>query len=245
MIGSENASNPLMDKFLQQVRFLNVAGQYASLSLAEPVLRGGTIHYIMLDLVSAGAEMLALSPARYPKVRVVLFSSTEVFMLEGIPEELREALFAEESTASEFEMAPGGFRLRLGPRDMTLEVRPQETRVLLDPAPYEHIVGNSLFVKADSKISRIDLHDILYVESQKDYIVFHTRKTRIRVLSRMKNIAQRLGERDFLRIHRSFLVRIDQIRTIENEQVYVNETPQPLPVGPSYKSKLIQALRLV
>ncbi len=245
VIGQEEERNPLLERFVEQTRFLQNIGYYSTVSLAEPVLRGQGVHYLLLDLVSAASEMVHLTPMRYPDTRTVLFSETEVFMLEGIPEDVREALFGQEKTASEVEMAPGGFRLHLGPRDMTLELRSKETRVLMDPAPVAQFEGNSLFVKADSKISRIDLKDILFIESQKDYIVFHTRETQLRVLSRMKNIAQRLGEREFLRIHRSYLVRIDKIRHIENEQVYVSETSRPLPVGPSYKSRLMQALRLV
>ena len=61
----------------------------------------------------------------------------------------------------------------------------------------------------------------------------------------MKNLASRLDENKFIRIHRSYLVRIDRINTIEGELVYLRDVAKPLPIGPSYRSRLMAALPLV
>lgn len=245
-ISNSKEHNPLILRFLSRARFLEEVSVLPSLKAAERKFKDQHIAYIMLDLTSCPAEVAEFQKAAFPNTRLILFSQNDVFSLEPLPEDLHHSLFENEPTIVNGEGLSPGFKLRLGARDMTLELRKDETRVLLDSLPSMPIGSDSsLFVKAENKITRINKEDISFVESQKDYIIFHTRDGQIRVLSRMKNIAQRLGGADFMRIHRSYLVRIDQIRTIEHEQVFLKDIPKPLPVGPSYKHNLIESLRLV
>ena len=219
---------------------------FPSLSAAEKRLNGERIAYIMLDLVATPCEIAAYNKEAFPGARMVLFSENDVFMLEPLPEDLHHNLLENEPSIVNAEGLTPGFKLRLGAKDMTLEVRDNETRLLMDTVPMPDFdASDSLFVKADNKITRINKAEITFVESQKDYIVFHTQSGELRVLSRMKNIAKRLGSKEFLRIHRSYLIRIDQIRTIEHEQVFLRDLPKPLPIGPSYKQNLIESLKLV
>lgn len=246
IISANDNYNPLIQNFLGRARFLEKAAVLPSFDKAKKFMRQEAFSYIMLDLLSCPAEIAALDKSDFPNCRIVLFSREDVFMLEPLPDDISKTLLSDEPQGTPGESLEPGFRLHLGSRDMTLELRAEETRVLLDQVPMQVTENNdSLFVKAESKISRIDKKDILFVESQKDYIVFHTAEQEIRVLSRMKNIAQRLGNREFMRIHRSFLVRIDQIETIEQDRVYLQGHPKPLPVGPSYKNVLMETLQLV
>lgn len=245
-ISDKKDYNPLIHKFLQRARFLEEIAVFPSLKAAEKQVRDTPVAYIMLDLMACPAEMGAYKKESFPGAKLVLFSEGDVFMLEPLPEDLHHNLFQNEPSIVNGEGLAPGFRLRLGAKDMTLEVRNDETRLLMDALPAQPINrSGSLFVKADNKITRINKEDISFVESQKDYIIFHTRNEELRVLSRMKNIARRLGNTEFMRIHRSYLVRVDQIRTIEHEQVFLKDIPKPLPIGPSYKQNLIESLKLV
>lgn len=93
---------------------------------------------------------------------------------------------------------------------------------------------NYIFVKSDYKQIRIDLDDIMYVSSMKDYVRIRTisQKLPITALSTMKAIEEKLPSDRFCRIHRSHIVAIDKIESVENNRVKIAD--QLLPVSETY-----------
>ena len=100
-------------------------------------------------------------------------------------------------------------------------------------------------MRHESKIIRIALHDLGFVEAQKDYVVLNTTQGELRILGSMKRIVAELGEREYYRVHRSFIVRLDRILRIEGEDLYLAGFEKPVPIGPSYRSQLLKTLRLL
>jgi len=102
-----------------------------------------------------------------------------------------------------------------------------------------------LFVKANSRLVKLYLKDIYYVEALKDYVVINTQYARYTVHSTMKDIEKKLGMIDFIRVHRSFIVRIDKIQAIENQSVVLENEKKTIPVGGSYRDELLTKLNLL
>ena len=61
----------------------------------------------------------------------------------------------------------------------------------------------------------------------------------------MKDIEKKLDNGDFIRVHRSFIVRIDKIQTIENQTVVLEENKKVIPVGGSYREELLNKINLI
>ncbi len=74
---------------------------------------------------------------------------------------------------------------------------------------------NFIFVKSNSKLIKINCKDICFIEALKDYVVINTNETRYTIHSTMKDIELKMGAIDFIRIHRSFIDRLDKI--VSNE----------------------------
>ncbi len=102
-----------------------------------------------------------------------------------------------------------------------------------------------LFVKSNSRLVKVNLKDIFYVEALKDYVVLNTQYTRYTIHSTMKDIEKKLDNGDFIRVHRSFIVRIDKIQTIENQTVVLEENKKVIPVGGSYREELLNKINLI
>lgn len=102
-----------------------------------------------------------------------------------------------------------------------------------------------LFVKANSRLVKVNLKDIFYVEALKDYVVINTQYTRYTIHSTMKDIERKLDNGDFLRVHRSFIVRIDKIQAIENQTVVLEENKKVIPIGGSYRDELLNKLNMI
>ncbi len=97
-----------------------------------------------------------------------------------------------------------------------------------------------IILKSDKKIYKINDHDILYVQSVGDYMKVHTSDKVIIAAETLKNIEKLLGDQ-FVRIHKSYLVSINQINFIEGNQVKIKD--QFLPIGLTYKEGLMEKLK--
>ena len=102
-----------------------------------------------------------------------------------------------------------------------------------------------IFVKSNSKLVKLRTADIFYVEALKDYVVIHTSDTRFTIHSTMKDIETKLGMSDFVRVHRSFIVRMDKIASIEYPNLTLEKDKKVIPIGGSYRDELNNRIRLV
>lgn len=101
----------------------------------------------------------------------------------------------------------------------------------------------SLFIKVNSRLVRIDLKDILYVEAKGDYTVFKTEKKGYVVNSTFKNVEEKLDPNQFVRVHRSYIVNVDKVVDIEENNLLINE--QIIPVSRGQKPNLMKRLNML
>lgn len=112
---------------------------------------------------------------------------------------------------------------------------------------------NEIFVKQDQRLVRVANTDLQYVEALGDYVNIHTTRERLTVYGTMKDLETKLPNRDFARIHRKYIVRLDRIVAIEadaallegNPAVSAARTPVRVPIGSSYKAGLLARLNVI
>lgn len=92
-----------------------------------------------------------------------------------------------------------------------------------------------LFVKADGKQVKINFSDLIYIEGLKDYIRIHTKTEKILVLETMKSFEEKLPNH-FKRIHRSYIINLDFLTSIDGNSVYLNQ--KILPIGETYRKEM-------
>ncbi|MEZ4720884.1 MAG: response regulator [Flavobacteriales bacterium] len=102
-----------------------------------------------------------------------------------------------------------------------------------------------IFVKANQRLVKIRYVDIYFIEALKDYVVINTLERRYTIHSTMKDIERKMPDKDFVRVHRSFIVRIDKIKEIDHANVVMDNEKKVIPVGGSYKELLQERLNLI
>jgi DNA-binding LytR/AlgR family response regulator len=102
-----------------------------------------------------------------------------------------------------------------------------------------------IFVKTESKgkLLKINLAEIDFVEGMKNYVAIHSAGNRTMVLATMKEIEDRLPVRHFLRVHKSYIIRIDRITGIEGNRVLLKNVKSDIMIGESYKEELMEKVR--
>lgn len=101
-----------------------------------------------------------------------------------------------------------------------------------------------IFVKAEYESVKINLDDIEYIQGLKDYLKIHISGTNKAILTLMsfKEILDKLPSHQFLRVHKSFVVNISCIKTVQRNRIVINDIR--IPIGESYKSSFFHMLGL-
>ena len=99
-----------------------------------------------------------------------------------------------------------------------------------------------IFVKNEYRLQQIDLDRITYIEGLKDYVKIHLNNGTAPILSlmRLKALEDTLPKEDFVRVHKSFIVRLAAIEAIERNHILIG--PSRIPIGDTYQTALYQAL---
>ncbi len=92
-----------------------------------------------------------------------------------------------------------------------------------------------IFVKSNKKTIKVNISDLYYIEALGDYIKIHTNDKVIVTYQSMKKVEALLPSNQFVRIHKSFIVSIGKIKTIEGNMVEVKD--EKLPIGSNYKQE--------
>lgn len=105
-------------------------------------------------------------------------------------------------------------------------LRHKNQRHTEEKAPY-------IFIKANKKTHRVEIYDIRIIEGLGDYIKIHLENGHLVTNLSMKKMEELLPDSDFIRIHKSFIIRMDCIQTIEGNLVEIGK--QKLPIGNNYR----------
>lgn len=97
-----------------------------------------------------------------------------------------------------------------------------------------------IFVRADRKMIKVNFSSILYIESLSDYVKIYTKEQTIVTRENISTLSNTLPKNLFLRIHRSFIISIQQITSYTNEFIELND--KALPISRSYKESVLQKL---
>lgn len=102
-----------------------------------------------------------------------------------------------------------------------------------------------IFVKTESKgkLLKIDLADIDYIEGMKNYVAIYTQGKKTLVYTSMKEMEERLPDRRFMRVHKSFIIAIDRITGIEGNRVILKGITAEIVAGESYKAELMKIVK--
>ncbi len=114
------------------------------------------------------------------------------------------------------------------------------------PIPVAHEADGSgydqafIYLKADKKMIKFLLKDILYIESLKDYVRVKTAYKEVVAYQKISYLEEKLPENKFLRVHRSFIVAIDKVEAFSATTIEIHG--KEIPIGRNYKNVVLKVL---
>ena len=119
----------------------------------------------------------------------------------------------------------------------------------IEPSPLPHeatslplMLSDRIFVRSKNKLVKLLLRDIQYVSAERNYCRIYSLDKEYTLSIPMKRFAEQLETQAFQRVHRSFIINIEQVDELDETYVYLNK--QAIPVSKSYREALLQRLKL-
>ncbi|WP_080240402.1 LytR/AlgR family response regulator transcription factor [Spirosoma rigui] len=227
----------LVCAFIEKTPFLQLAGRYSSAVEALQTTMSGSVDVIFLDIQMPDltglelARVLERSHRGGRPTRIIFTTAFDQFALDGYrvdaldyllkPFNYEEFLRAATKARHYFELVEGG----------------SEPKPAVAPAPLPvAVVDDYLFLKVEYQLVRIAYADILYIEGLKDYVKVYRQSDPLRPLlslTSLKALEEKLPPRQFMRVHRSFIVSLDRIDAVTRNSVHIGSAT--IPVSDQFK----------
>lgn len=254
IVDDEPLALDLLETYVARTPFLRLAGRAGSALEAFECLRQaaalpqGAVDLLFLDIQMpqlSGMEFTRLLAERreeFGQPRVVFTTAFEQYALEGFrvdaldyllkpisyPEFLRAAMKAEEWFRTRREPLSSSGAL---PTEETQEVEKSVTAPKRD----------SIWVRADYRQVCITVADILYVEGVKDYVrICRADGSSVMTQMSLKAMEEQLPSDEFVRVHRSYIVHLAQVKTIERGRILFGKVR--IPISDSYREAFMERL---
>ena len=111
-----------------------------------------------------------------------------------------------------------------------------------------HAKADEIFIRHNSALVKLKYTDILWVEAMENYVIINTFDEKYMIHFTMRSIEEKLPQKRFMRVHRSFIVNIDCINSIGDNMIHIktmDKAKNEIPIGKVFKDKLLKALNVI
>jgi len=209
----------LLADYVAKVPFLHLAGRSENPLEALHWVGERRVDLIFLDIQMPQLTGLQFLHALDRRAQVVLTTAYAEHALTGFEHDVVDYLL-KPIPFERFYQAVQKAQRRLRPAHLEL------------PRPY-------LFVKTEHRMQRVDLAEVLYLEGLQNYVIIHTATEKIMARQTLNSLEASLPAAAFVRVHKSFLVALAHVHTVERSRVFIRVAagdPRIIPVGDAYRS---------
>jgi len=213
-IDDEPLALELLKKYLAKIYFLELKGVFTDPFEAKKLLETANIDIIFLDIQMPDINGIEFSKIINKKNSAVIFTTAfSEYAVEG------------------FNVDAIDYLLKPIEYDRFLK-SVYKAKEYIDYITNQEIQDGYIFVKSDYQMAKINLKEILFIEGLDDYIKIYLPQKSILTLMTLKTITQKLPAKEFVRIHRSYIVPISKIENISKSKVKIGD--KEIPIGISY-----------
>lgn len=225
IVEDEPLARNLMIDYVSKVPTLNLVEACSNPLAVIEVLRNNPVDILFLDVQMPEITGISLLKVLQKRPLVILTTAYSEYALEGYELDVADYLL-KPITFERFLKAIDRVTQRLEGNAAPAAQDKVEKVTQEQAQPF-------VFVKDGTKLVKVMLDDILYVEGLKDYVTIHTKTQKVVSLQRLKTLEDQLPPDKFIRIHNSFIVALNAIDVIHKGEVQIRDVM--LPIGETYK----------
>ena len=234
-----------IEKYIEKIPYLNLTAATTNALEAQQIAASQPIDLLFVDINMPdlnGMDLVRSLTARPMVIFTTAYSqyAVEGFRLDAIDYLLKPFDFADFSRAA----AKAYALYELKHKSMEHPAPVATPAAAPMPVETEAVPSNEeqefISVKADYKVSLLRTADILFVESEGEYVRIHLQDgSKVTTLYRIKNMEASLPAGQFMRVHRSYIVNLRHIRSYERGRIYLDNDTH-IPIGENYKEPFQQ-----
>ncbi|MCU4163450.1 LytR/AlgR family response regulator transcription factor [Carboxylicivirga caseinilyticus] len=228
VIDDEFPARELLTDFIKKVPNLELLDRFDSPLKALAVLQSNKVDLMFIDIQMPEISGIDFLKTLRHKPMVVITSAYQEYALEGYSLDVMDYLLKPFSFDRFMQSVNKAFD-RVADKE-TVVVQPEVVTVqAAEPAK------DYLLVKADYKIHRIKFNNIICIEGMREYVTYFCDKEKYVALESLRSLEGLLPEKDFIRVHKSYIINIDKITTFYGNQIKLAGLDKYIPIGKSYK----------
>ncbi|PYF72967.1 LytR/AlgR family response regulator transcription factor [Pedobacter nutrimenti] len=225
LVDDEPLAINLLENHIAQLDFMEVVATCGNAAKAFDILRRKDIDLLFLDIQLPGISGIDFLKTLRNTPKTIMTTAYREFALDGYDLDLVDYL-----------LKPITFDRFIKAVDRYLR------NVDQDVLPMPVNTGSGfIFIKSGHKQIKVDLNEVLYIESIKDYIKLYTINNEVVAKYKISDMEIELTGKGFLRIHRSFIVNLKNITAFNAHDIEIGKSE--IPIGESYKSAVLKLLR--
>lgn len=218
-------------EYIKRVGYLNLLSTFDNAIDALEFIKENKVDLIFLDIQMEELTGIQMLETLQLKPKVVLTTAYDEFAIKGY-----------ELDVCDYLLKPISFQRFLQAcekvyKQIDPEIPTQKEQTV---ATDKNNTLNYFFVKNGNKTQKIDFEDIFFVEGMKDYLRIWTKDEKVMTLLSFKKLEELLPGDKFVRIHKSYLISIDKIESIERSRIKI--AGERLPIGNSYRRQFYKII---
>ncbi len=236
-VDDEPLALDILEDYISKVPFLELVKRTENAIEALQLVQAGGIDLVFLDVQMpelTGIQFLKIASG---KSNYILTTAYSQYALESYDLNVSDYLL-KPIAFDRFYKAVEKVHNLLQKSVAVAAPAPAPVTNLVAPAPVP--VQDFIFVKTEHKIQKIELDDILYIEGLKDYISIFTKNERIITLQNMKKMEETLPSLQFIRVHKSYIISVDKIESIERSRITISN--KIIPIGDTYREDFFKRI---
>lgn len=222
-IDDEPLALQLVQEYCAKISFLKLEKTFTNTDEAIAFMQSNTVDLLFLDIQMPDITGIQFYKGLSEKPPVIFTTAYKDFAVEG------------------FNVDAVDYLLKPFEYDRFLKAC-YKAKEYIEFLSSQEVQLNSLFIKVNYEIMKINLKDIDLIEALDDYIKIYIKPNPVLTLMTLKSIQEKLPPRDFVRIHRSFIIPIAKIEKFSKSKVWISG--KEIPIGSSYSSVYDQLLEI-
>jgi len=236
VVDDEPLALHIIEDYINKIPFLQLVKATTNPIEALTLVQDGGVDLVYLDVQMPELTGIQFLKIANGKAKVILTTAYPQYALEGYELDVIDYLLKPIAFDRFFKSA----QKAQGIINPTQKNQSTETPQPIQQAPQSDFQSDFIFVKTEHKIQKVYLHDIMFIEGLKDYISIFTEEERIITLQNMKKMEDALPERHFVRVHKSYIVALNKIDSIERSRIFIGD--KIIPVGDTYRDQFFKVI---
>lgn len=236
-VDDEPLALDIIEDYVSKVPFLELVKRTENAIEALQMVQSGGIDLVFLDIQMpelTGIQFLKIANGKSNYIFTTAYSQ---YALEGYDLNVSDYLL-KPIAFDRFYKAVEKVHKQLQPATPAAQPVIQPLFTPAEPIAAAKPVQDFIFVKTEHKIQKIELNDILYIEGLKDYISIFTKTERVITLQNMKKMDETLPKGQFIRVHKSYIIALDKIESIERSRISIGD--KIIPIGDTYRDEFFR-----